>query len=122
MKSYFLLVYHLHKLTIFKKFTNSSEEELSFHLKKPDQSKCPRRRDFNSLYIKNCCKKFGGRSGAEMFDKHEERINEFIESNEGGKICYQLYNKDQTSALMLAIVSPFIQTVDSKVIDKLFFS
>ena len=36
-----------------------------------------------------------------MFDKPEERINEFMESNEGAKTSYQLYNKDQNSVLIL---------------------
>ena len=35
------------------------------------------------------------RNGAEMFHKLEERINEFMESNEDVNILYQLYNKDQ---------------------------
>ena len=30
-----------------------------------------------------------------MFHKLEERINEFMESNEDVNILYQLYNKDQ---------------------------
>ena len=52
-------------------------------------------------YIKYCHKKFLGRNGAEMFDKLEERINEFMESNEGANISYQLYNKDQNSAFVM---------------------
>ena len=56
-----------------------------------------------------------------MFDKLEERINEFMESNEGAKISYQLYNKDQNLALILAIVTPVMQRVHSKVIGKLVF-
>ena len=46
-----------------------------------------------------CChEKFGGRNGAAMFVKLEERIKEFMESIEGANISYQLYNKDQNSA------------------------
>ena len=41
-----------------------------------------------------------------MFDKLEERINEFMESNESARISYQLYNKDQNLALILAIMNP----------------
>ena len=33
---------------------SNSEDKLNFHLKKADRSKCPRKRDFNSLYIKYC--------------------------------------------------------------------
>ena len=69
---------------------------MNFHLKKADRSKCPRRTDFNSLYITYCQEKFGGRKGAETFDRLEERINEFMESNKDAKTSYQLYNKDQS--------------------------
>ena len=100
---------------------SNSEDELNFHLKKADRSKCPIRRDFNLLHIKYCYKKFGSRNGAEMFDKIEERINEFMECNEGVKILYQLYNKDRNSALILEIVTPLKQRLNSKVINKLIF-
>ena len=98
---------------VYNKFLRNSQsnsaDEQNFHLKKADRCKCPRRRDFNSLYIKYCYEKFGGRNGAEMSDKFEERINEFMESNEGAKISYQLCNKDQSSALILAILIPLMQ-------------
>ena len=94
-----------------KNSQRNSEDELNFHLKKADRSKCPRKRDFNLLYIKYCHEKFGGRNGAEMFDKLEERINEFMESNEGAKISYQLYNKVRISALILAIVTALMQKI-----------
>ena len=94
---------------------SNSEVELNFHLKKAYQSKCPRKRDFNSLYVKYC------QNGAEIFDKLEERINEFMESIEGAKISYQLFSKVQNSALILAIVTPYMQRVYSKVIGKLIF-
>ena len=61
------------------------------------------------------------RNSAAMCDKHEERIHEFMESDEGAKIFYQLYKKDQNSALILAIVTPLMQREHSKVIDKLIF-
>ena len=78
-----------------------------------------RKRDFNSLYIKYCHNKFGGRNGAEMFDKLEERINEPMESNEGAKFSYQLYNKDQNSALILTIVTQLIHSIHSKKLNKI---
>ena len=104
-----------------KNLQSNSENELNFHLKKAGRSKYPRRRDFNSLYIKYYHEKFGGRNGTEMFDKLEERINEFMESNEGANIFYKLYNKDQNLASILAIVTPLMQRVHSKVIGKLIF-
>ena len=48
-------------------------DDLTFHLQRSDRSKCPRWRDFNSLYIKHCGEIFGGRNGPEMFGKLEEK-------------------------------------------------
>ena len=38
--------------------------------------------------------KSGGSNSAEILDKLEEIIIDFMESNEDAKISYQLYNKD----------------------------
>ncbi|XP_066917456.1 uncharacterized protein [Clytia hemisphaerica] len=84
------------------------EDQIKFHLSKADRSKCPRRRDFNSLYIKFCKEKFGGKNGADMFEKLEERINQFEENMDGIKVAYQLYNEDENSALILAILTPLM--------------
>ena len=51
------------------------------------------------MYINYCHEKFGGKNGAEMFDKLEEIICEFMESNEGAKISFQHHNKDRKSVL-----------------------
>ena len=53
-----------------------------------------------------------------MFDKLEEIIHEFMESNKGAKISYHPYNKYQDSALILAIVTPLMQRAHLKVIGK----
>ena len=76
-------------MNFLRDLQSNSEDELNFHLEKADRYKCQRRRDFNSLYLKYCHEKFESRNGAEMFDKLEERINEFMESNDGAKISYQ---------------------------------
>ena len=74
---------------------------MDFHLRKAFWSKCPRRKDFNSLlYIKFCHEDFVGKNGAEMFDKRGERINELTESKECAKISYQLFNRDYNSAFL----------------------
>ena len=44
-----------------------------------------------------------------------------MKCNEGAKISYQLYNRDQNSALILAIFIALMQREHSKVIDKLIF-
>ena len=113
------LVKTLWKSILNGNLQSNSVDKLNFSLKKADRYKFPKRRDFNLLYIKYCHKKFGGRNNAEMFDKPEERINEFMGSNEGAKCSYQLYDKDLNSALILAIVTPLMQRVHLKVIDKL---
>ena len=52
-----------------------------------------------------------------MFDKLEERINKFMKSNNGTKISYQPYNKDQNSIFILATVTPLMQRENSQLID-----
>ena len=62
--------------------------------------------------------KIGGRNGGEMFGKIEETISEFMESNEGVKISYQLYNKDQNSALILEIVTQHAKVINKSIFHK----
>ena len=76
---------------------SNSEDELNFHLKKADRSKCPRRKDFNSLHIKYCHEKFGGRNSVEMFDKLQERINEFMELTKVLKFLPALQQRSELS-------------------------
>ena len=42
---------------ILRNLQSNFKDELNFHLKKADRSKCPRRREFNSLFINYCLKK-----------------------------------------------------------------
>ena len=62
---------------ILRNLQRNCKDELNFHLKRADRSKCPRRRDFNSLFINYSHEKFGDRNSAAMFDKLE-----FVESDE----------------------------------------
>ena len=62
-----------HKVFV-RNLMNECEDDLTFHLKSSDRSKCPRRRDFNSIYIKYCQEVFGGRNGPEMFEKLEKNL------------------------------------------------
>ena len=104
-----------------RSFKSYSENELNSHLEKSDRSKCSRRIDFDLLYMKYFLEKFESRNGTEMFNKDEEKDNEFMESNKDVKMSYQLFHKDQNLALILANVSPLIQRVHSKLIGKLDF-
>ena len=56
--------------------------------------------------MKYFLEKFESRNGTEMFNKDEEKDNEFMESNKDVKMSYHLFNKDQNLALILANVSP----------------
>ena len=47
-------------------------DDLNFHLQTAGRSKCPKRRDFNSLCIKHCQEHFGGKNGPEIFCYLEE--------------------------------------------------
>ena len=102
-------------------FRSSCNDDLDFHLKKADRSKCPRRTDFNALYIKFCEEHFGSRNGVEMFSLLEKKIENLKKNEKGLKLNYQPYDKESGSALILAIVTPFMCRVHNMVSDNLFF-
>ena len=52
---------------------NNYDNELNFQPQKTDRSKCRRRRDFNSLYVKYFQEYFGRGNGPEMFSNLEQR-------------------------------------------------
>jgi len=89
------------------------ENELEFHIQKADRSLCPRRRDFNVLYTKHCTQQFGARNGNSMFEKLQENIK--LLQEDGMKIKYQLYDQEHQSSLIIAVVSPLMLRVHSKV-------
>ena len=84
---------------------NTERYEVSLHI----QSEC-RKTDQKWLRIWTLFTQW-------MFDKLEERINEFMKSNNGTKISYQPYNKDQNSIFILATVTPLIQRENLQLID-----
>ena len=88
---------------------------MNFHLQKVDRSKCPRRSDFNSLYIKYYQELFEGNNGAEMCCNLEERINNFIDTRKEARIAYQVYDEDGGAALILVIITPLMIRVHQKV-------
>ena len=56
-----------------RRLMDDCPDDSTFHLQRPDGSKCPRQRDFNSIYIKYCGEIFGGKNGPQMFEKLEEK-------------------------------------------------
>ena len=83
-------------------------DDLTFHLQRSDRSKCPRRRDFNSLYIKHCAEIFGGRNGPEMFGKLEGKITSLKDRWVEASTEYQLHGRENNSAFILTIVTPLM--------------
>ena len=82
-----------HKIFL-QKLMDDCPDDLTFHLQRSDRSKCPRQRDFNSLYIMYCGEIFGGRIVPEMFAKLQEKITSLKDHWEEARIEYQLHDKD----------------------------
>ena len=91
------------------------KDDLNFYLQKADRSKCSRRSDFNSLYIKYCQKHFGGKNIPEMCYNLEERINNFMDTRKQAKPEYLVYDKDGRAALISVIITPLMIRVHQKV-------
>lgn len=102
-------------MEFIQNFRISCNDDLDFHLKKADRSNCPRRMDFNALYRRYCEELFGGRNGPEMFSKLEEKINDLRRKEDDLKISYKLYDKENGSSLIIAIVTPLMVRVHSMV-------
>ena len=98
-----------------RRLMDDCSDDLTFHLQSSDRSKCPRRRDFNSLYIKYFGEIFGGRNGPEMFEKLEEKITSLKDHWEEARIEYQLYDKKSNSTFILTIVTPLMVRVHKMV-------
>ena len=94
---------------------NNCKSDLEFHLKKADRANCPRRMDFNVLYAKFCVDKFGGSNGPEMFSLLEEKIRVLKEENEGMEIEYKIFDKEESSSLIMTIVTPLMKRVHKMV-------
>ena len=75
-------------------------DDFTFHLQRPDRSKCPRQRDFDSFYIKYCGEIFGGRTGTEMFGKLEEKITSLQDHWKEASIEYQSYDRERKMSLL----------------------
>ena len=89
------------------------DDDLNFHLQKEDRSKCSRRRNFNSLYVKYCQEHFEGKNGPEMFCNLEERIKNCLDTHKDVKIDYQVY--DGGAALILMIITLLLIRMHQKV-------
>ena len=62
----------------------------------------------NSLFINYCHEKCGRRNSATMFDKLRKELNEFMESNQGAKIFYQLCYKDHKDLRFIVLRRLFL--------------
>ena len=109
-----LTPFQAHK-EFLRKLMDDCPDDLTFHLQRSDRSKCPRRRYFNSLYIKHCGEIFGGRNCLEMFEKPEEKITSLKDHWEDASIEYQLYDKENNSTFVLTVVTPLMIRVHKMV-------
>lgn len=96
-----------------KELRATCSDELTYHKKKADRSVTPRKRDFNHLYSKFGEEKFGGK-GPLMFEKLEEKLQDYKKSHPGATINHQLYEGDETP-LIIAIVSPLMKRVHKEI-------
>ena len=72
----------------------------------------PRKRDFNHLYSKFGEETFGGK-GPLMFEKLEEKLQDYKKSHPGATVNHQIYEGDETP-LIVAIVSPLMKRVPKR--------
>lgn len=85
-----------------KNLKNNCDNELNFPLQKADRSKCPRRRDFNSLYAEILSGTFRRWDGPKMLSNLEERTDDFLNTNKNVipnlrqryRICFHFSNYD----------------------------
>ena len=59
---------------------------MTIYLNKGDRSNCPRRRGFKFVIYQLLPREMWRQNSVTIFDKLEERSNEFMESNQGAKI------------------------------------
>ena len=78
-----------------KELRATCNDELTYHKKKAGRSVTPRKRDLNHLYSTFGEEKFGGK-GPLMFEKLEEKLQDYKKSHPGATINHQLYEGDQT--------------------------
>lgn len=96
-----------------KELRTTCIDELTYHEKKADRSVTPRKRDFNHLCRKFGEEKFGGK-GPLMFEKLEEKLQDYKKSHPGATVNHQLYEGDETP-LIIAIVSPLMKRVHKEI-------
>ena len=100
---------------ILQNLRKRSKNEAAFHIQKANRSVCPRRRDFNSLYTNYCRKHFGGKNGEATFSMKCAKIDEFKAAEPEVKVEYSVYNNEEESPLILAIVTPLMARVHQMV-------
>ena len=89
-----------------KNLRKDCDAELMFHKQKDDRSLCLRRRDFNFFYSQFCKEKLSGKNRADMFDKTELKIKEYLSEYKDTRINCQLLDGVSEQPLIIAIVTP----------------
>ena len=79
------------------------------------RSKVPRRRDFNNLYTYFKVLKYGSLNMDSMFKKMEENVKQLIAVEPEYAIKYNLFNAQENSPFILALVTPLMRRVHDMV-------
>ena len=67
------------------------------------------------FYSQYCKEKFGGKNRAEMFDKMESKIKEYLKEHKDTRISYQLFDALSEQPLIIAIVTPLMSRIHEMV-------
>ena len=100
--------------TAYKEFVDNlriscGTDILAYHRVLADRGTCPRRRDFNALYVEFNKEKYGGSDVKAMLDNLEERIATAKEKHPDISIRYKPC--DDSNPLLLAIVTPLMHRI-----------
>ena len=87
------------------------KDDLDFHHRKGDRSKCPRRGDFYNIYTEFCKSHFGAKNGEEMLAALDEKVEKLKEQYPEMQVQKQDYDEGNDSPFILAFVTPLMKRV-----------
>ena len=73
------------------------KDDLDFHLRKGNRSKCPRRGDFYNIYTEFCKSHFGAKNGEEMLAALDEKVEKLKEQYPEMQVQKQDYDEGNDS-------------------------
>ena len=87
------------------------KDVIEYHLRLADQSKVPRRADFNYIYSSYNKKLYGTESLKSMYAKIKDRIAALKEKDENYSICLQEFDQMLDRPFILTIVTPMMKRI-----------